>query len=149
MLTRSEVAALVDHTLLKPEATEAAAAAAYAEGLDLGVYAVCLSPSMLPIATGAQKSCVVAGFPSGKHHSLVKAAEARLAVDSGADEVEHERGHHVLGVGGDFRFAIGDEPGHFVRNLTDEQPPLSAAGYVGTVYQPYGRYWYVSLRKTF
>lgn len=36
-----------------------------------------------------------------------------------------------------------------VRNLTDEQPPLSAAGYVGTVYQPYGRYWYVSLRKTF
>ncbi|WEK40056.1 MAG: TonB-dependent receptor [Candidatus Brevundimonas colombiensis] len=36
-----------------------------------------------------------------------------------------------------------------VRNLSDEQPPLSAAGYLGTVYQPYGRYWYVSFRKTF
>lgn len=36
-----------------------------------------------------------------------------------------------------------------VRNLTDEQPPLSSAGFVGTVYQPYGRYWYASFRKTF
>ncbi|MNN38257.1 hypothetical protein D3C81_1522420 [compost metagenome] len=36
-----------------------------------------------------------------------------------------------------------------VRNLTDEEPPLSAAGFVGTVYQPYGRYWYASFRKTF
>lgn len=36
-----------------------------------------------------------------------------------------------------------------VRNITDEQPPLSGAGYVGTVYQPYGRYWYASIRKTF
>ncbi|MND69682.1 Ferrienterobactin receptor precursor [compost metagenome] len=36
-----------------------------------------------------------------------------------------------------------------VRNITDEQPPLSSGGYVGTVYQPYGRYWYASVRKTF
>ncbi|WP_312138997.1 TonB-dependent receptor domain-containing protein [Brevundimonas sp.] len=36
-----------------------------------------------------------------------------------------------------------------VRNITDEQPPLSADGYVGTVYQPYGRYWYASVRKSF
>ena len=82
------MAAIVDHTLLKPEATRADAAAAVAEAADLGVYAVCLSPSMLPIDTGAQKSCVVAGFPSGKHHSLVKAAEARFAVESGADEID-------------------------------------------------------------
>jgi deoxyribose-phosphate aldolase len=87
-LRRADVAALVDHTLLKPEATRADARATVAEAADLGVYAVCLSPSMLPIDTGAQRSCVVAGFPSGKHHSLVKAAEARLAVDSGADEVD-------------------------------------------------------------
>ncbi|MFC5372590.1 TonB-dependent receptor plug domain-containing protein [Brevundimonas faecalis] len=36
-----------------------------------------------------------------------------------------------------------------LRNVTDEQPPLAGAGYVGTVYQPYGRYWHVSIRKTF
>lgn len=87
-LTRRDVAAIIDHTLLKPEATRADAEATIAEAADLGVYAVCLSPSMLPIDTGAQKTCVVAGFPSGKHHSLVKASEARLAADSGADEVD-------------------------------------------------------------
>jgi iron complex outermembrane receptor protein len=36
-----------------------------------------------------------------------------------------------------------------VRNITDEQPPLASGGYVGAVYQPYGRYWYASIRKTF
>ncbi|MFC0316634.1 deoxyribose-phosphate aldolase [Gordonia phosphorivorans] len=87
-LRRADVAALVDHTLLKPEATREDAAAALAEAAELGTYAVCLSPSMLPVNSGAQKTCVVVGFPSGKHHSLVKAAEARLAVDSGADEVD-------------------------------------------------------------
>ncbi|MEE4022029.1 deoxyribose-phosphate aldolase [Gordonia sp. PKS22-38] len=87
-LSRRDVAAMIDHTLLKPEATRAAAEATVAEAAELGVYAVCLSPSMLPIETGALQTCVVAGFPSGKHHSLVKAAEARLAVDSGADEID-------------------------------------------------------------
>ncbi|MFZ2509496.1 MAG: deoxyribose-phosphate aldolase [Gordonia sp. (in: high G+C Gram-positive bacteria)] len=88
LLRRGDVAALVDHTLLKPEATRDDALATAAEAARLGTFAVCLSPSMLPIDTGAQKTCVVVGFPSGKHHSLVKAAEARLAVDSGADEVD-------------------------------------------------------------
>lgn len=87
-LTRAVAAALVDHTLLKPEATRADAEAAIAEAADLGVLAVCLSPSMLPIDTGAQLSCVVVGFPSGKHHSLIKATEAKLAVDSGAQEID-------------------------------------------------------------
>ena len=36
-----------------------------------------------------------------------------------------------------------------VRNITDEQPPLASGGYVGSVYQPYGRYWYASFRKSF
>jgi iron complex outermembrane receptor protein len=36
-----------------------------------------------------------------------------------------------------------------VRNLTDEKPPLSSDGYLGELYQPYSRYWYVSVRKSF
>ncbi|MCH5643979.1 MULTISPECIES: deoxyribose-phosphate aldolase [unclassified Gordonia (in: high G+C Gram-positive bacteria)] len=87
-LRRGDVAAIIDHTLLKPEATRADVEATLAEAADLGVYAVCLSPSMLPVDSGAQKLCVVAGFPSGKHHSLVKASEARLAVDTGAEEID-------------------------------------------------------------
>ena len=36
-----------------------------------------------------------------------------------------------------------------VRNLTDEQPPVATTGYLGELYTPYSRYWYVSVRKTF
>ncbi|UTP38776.1 TonB-dependent receptor [Phenylobacterium sp. LH3H17] len=37
-----------------------------------------------------------------------------------------------------------------VRNITNEKPPLeSGDGFLGALYQPYSRYWYVSVRKTF
>jgi outer membrane receptor protein involved in Fe transport len=36
-----------------------------------------------------------------------------------------------------------------VRNLTNEPPPLASTGYVGAVYQPYGRYWYAAIKKSF
>jgi len=89
------LARLVDHTLLKPEATRADVEALVAEGVRLGVYSVCVSPSFLPLEIpvgldGAPDLLVatVCGFPSGKHHSDVKAAEAARAVRDGADEVD-------------------------------------------------------------
>ncbi len=45
--TRAQVAALVDHTLLKPEATPAEVTAVAEEAAALGAYAVCVSPSMV------------------------------------------------------------------------------------------------------
>lgn len=36
-----------------------------------------------------------------------------------------------------------------VRNLTNEAPPLATNGYLGNLYQPYGRYWYARVQKTF
>jgi deoxyribose-phosphate aldolase len=87
--TRAEVAALVDHTLLKPEATAAEVVAVAAEAAALGVYAVCVSPSMVPdAADSAVRVAAVAGFPSGKHLPEVKATEAALAVASGASEID-------------------------------------------------------------
>ncbi|HUH68534.1 MAG TPA: deoxyribose-phosphate aldolase [Mycobacterium sp.] len=89
--TRAQLAALVDHTLLKPEATSADVAALVAEAAELGVYAVCVSPSMVPVAVevgGGVRVAAVAGFPSGKHVSAVKADEAALAVASGASEID-------------------------------------------------------------
>jgi deoxyribose-phosphate aldolase len=88
--TRAQLAALVDHTLLKPEATAADVAALVAEAAELGVYAVCVSPSMVPAAVGAGgvRVAAVAGFPSGKHVSAVKAHEAAQAVASGAGEID-------------------------------------------------------------
>jgi deoxyribose-phosphate aldolase len=88
--TRAQLAALVDHTLLKPEATDADVAALVAEAVELGVYAVCVSPSMVPVAVdaGGVRVAAVAGFPSGKHVSAVKAHEAAHAVASGASEID-------------------------------------------------------------
>lgn len=89
---RDEVAALVDHTLLKPETTDADIRALVEEAAALGTYAVCVSPSMTPLAvelaSPAQVVCAVVGFPSGKHRSAIKAEEARLAVADGAGEVD-------------------------------------------------------------
>lgn len=83
------IARFVDHTLLKPEATSADVAAAIAEASALDAYSVCLSPSVLPVSIPeGLKLAVVIGFPSGKHHSSIKAAEAALAVSEGADELD-------------------------------------------------------------
>lgn len=86
--TRTEVARLVDHTLLKPEATAADVAALCEEARSLGVLAVCVSPNMLPVQGDGLVVATVCGFPSGKHTSAVKAAEATLAARAGADEVD-------------------------------------------------------------
>jgi deoxyribose-phosphate aldolase len=90
--SRESVAALVDHTLLKPEATEADVIALLAEAEELDVFAVCVSPTMVATAksfrTGEYGIASVVGFPSGKHVSAIKAEEARLAVQAGADEID-------------------------------------------------------------
>lgn len=90
--TRDVVAGMVDHTLLKPEATVDDVAALLEEAADLGVYAVCVSPSMVAAATRARSAgtliATVVGFPSGKHVSEIKAHEAALAVAAGAAEVD-------------------------------------------------------------
>jgi outer membrane receptor protein involved in Fe transport len=43
----------------------------------------------------------------------------------------------------DSRIRIG------ARNITDEAPPLSSTGYLGSLYRPYGRYWYATVSKEF
>jgi len=89
---REGVAALVDHTLLKPEATEADVVALLQEAQQLGVFGVCVSPTMVATAnsfrTGEYEIASVVGFPSGKHLSAIKAEEARLAVAAGASEID-------------------------------------------------------------
>lgn len=47
------------------------------------------------------------------------------------------------GIGGDMRWRVG------VRNITNEKPPLSSEGYLGSLYSPYGRYWYTSVTTEF
>lgn len=79
---------MIDHTLLKPESTRADIAELQEEARQLGVLAVCVSPSMLPLDGSGLVVATVCGFPSGKHTSEVKANEAAAAVAAGADEVD-------------------------------------------------------------
>lgn len=87
---RAELAAIVDHTLLKTDATPDQVSALLDEAKALRAFSICVSPNMLPVQgdVGDVKIATVIGFPSGKHHSAIKAAEAARAVEDGADELD-------------------------------------------------------------
>jgi deoxyribose-phosphate aldolase len=92
-LTPVELAALIDHTLLKPEASEAQVRQLCAEAQSYGFASVCVNASWTPLCarllegTGV-KVCTVVGFPLGATLSSVKAFEARAAIEHGAQEVD-------------------------------------------------------------
>ncbi|WP_040161216.1 deoxyribose-phosphate aldolase [Nigerium massiliense] len=89
MLSKRDVAQMIDHTLLKPEATPDQVDALLAEAAELGTYSVCISPSQLPVRpSGGVKVATVCGFPSGAVASVAKAADAAESVERGADEVD-------------------------------------------------------------
>ena len=50
---------------------------------------VLVSPHHVTVAAAAEPAGIIAmaGYPTGRHHTLIKASEARLAIQSGADEV--------------------------------------------------------------
>jgi len=91
-ITRAELARMIDHTLLEPEATDADVSRLCQEADLLGVHSVCISPSRLPVVPGILAPGIavdsVVGFPSGAHPAAVKAAEAAAAVAAGANEVD-------------------------------------------------------------
>ncbi|HNV09771.1 MAG TPA: deoxyribose-phosphate aldolase [Propionibacteriaceae bacterium] len=89
-MNRAALAHLIDHTLLKTDATPADVAALAAEARELGTYSICVSPSMLPVDAdlGDVRLATVCGFPSGKHTASTKANEARESVANGAAEVD-------------------------------------------------------------
>ena len=62
-MKKTEVARLIDHTLLKPEATSADVAALVQEGAALGTCSVCVSPSMLPLADPQASHRLRGGLP--------------------------------------------------------------------------------------
>jgi deoxyribose-phosphate aldolase len=91
-IDRARVAAMIDHTVLRPETTVAEVADLCAEANELRVAAICISPSLLPVPAGALDDAIavaaVCGFPSGAHTPDVKAAEAARAVADGATEID-------------------------------------------------------------
>jgi len=92
-MTRSELAAMIDHTLLKPGATDAHVDELCREALEHCFRTVCVNPCRVRRAAdllggSAVGVCSVAGFPLGASVPGVKAAEAARAVQDGATEVD-------------------------------------------------------------
>ncbi len=57
--------------------------------------------------------------------------------------------HMVASLYGQYEFADSTRIRLGVRDLTDEGPPLADGGYRGSVHNPWGRYWYVNVRRSF
>ncbi len=87
------LAALIDHTLLKPEATPDQIAQLCYEARKHNFAAVCVNPTHVALAAQLLKGsnvavCTVVGFPLGATPPEVKAYEAQLAIDQGATEID-------------------------------------------------------------
>lgn len=88
-----DLSPLIDHTLLKPEATGAQVEVLCAEALEHGFASVCVNPLWVPLAAALLKgspvrTCTVVGFPLGASAGRAKAFEAELAQEEGAQEVD-------------------------------------------------------------
>lgn len=87
------LAHFIDHTLLKPDATEEQIAKVCSEAMENDFYSVCINPYWVPLAARllegtSVKVCTVIGFPLGTTTTKAKAFEAEEAVAQGAAEVD-------------------------------------------------------------
>jgi deoxyribose-phosphate aldolase len=92
-MNRPDLARLLDHSLLKPEATEKDILAQVDVVRRWGIGFFCIQPSYVSLAAGALRDSAgrvvsVIGFPHGCDRSTVKAHAAELAVRDGAAEVD-------------------------------------------------------------
>ena len=92
-MDKKTIAAMIDHTLLKPEATPAQIEKLCAEAAEYHFASVCVNPVYIPLAarllkgTGVKVCCVV-GFPLGAIAPVQKAAEAASCAAMGAEELD-------------------------------------------------------------
>jgi len=92
-IDKKNIARLIDHTLLRPDATDADIILLCEEAVEHGFYAVCMHPSFVKksrhvLSASKVKISAVIGFPLGANMSNVKQYEALEAVFSGADELD-------------------------------------------------------------
>ncbi len=93
VLTPQELAAVIDHTLLRPTATAQETEHACQQGLRWGCASVCVLPYYVGLAYSilrgsATAVCTVVGFPLGSLHRRTKLVEAEEALAQGARELD-------------------------------------------------------------
>jgi len=87
------VASLIDHTLLRADATATQMESICEEGIKYGFASVCINPTWVSVASSLLKGsdvkvCSVVGFPLGSLTPKSKALEAEDAVSNGAEELD-------------------------------------------------------------
>lgn len=90
---KRSLAAVIDHTLLKPEATPVEIEKLCEEAVSFGFFSVCINPCWVRLARervsgSSVKVCTVAGFPLGANDMRTKIQEAAAAREQGAAEVD-------------------------------------------------------------
>jgi len=93
MITRKELAKMIDHTELKASSGKKKIKKLCEDAVNFGFYSVCINSCHTKFASDILKNtnvevCVVAGFPLGANKTEVKAAEAKKAVEDGAGEID-------------------------------------------------------------
>lgn len=89
----SALAAMIDHTLLRPEATREQVVKLCEEARRFGFASVCVNPSWVPLCANLLhgspvKVCTVVGFPLGATLTEAKRAETEQAIKLGAEEID-------------------------------------------------------------
>ena len=92
-MDKAQIAKMIDHTILKPEATEKEILKLCKEAIEYNFASVCINPSMVPVAATALEGtdvevCTVIGFPLGATTTEVKAFETKDVIKKGATEVD-------------------------------------------------------------
>lgn len=90
---KQRLAAAIDHTLLKPEATQTDIERVCGEALEYTFASVCINPYWVPLAANILRAtpvrvCTVVGFPLGANQAETKLAEASIALAHGARELD-------------------------------------------------------------
>lgn len=88
-----DLARLIDHTLLRADATRAEVEKVCAEALEYNFASVCVNAWWVPVVAGklngsAVKVCTVVGFPLGATSTASKVAETTTAIEEGAQEID-------------------------------------------------------------
>ena len=88
-----KLASMIDHTILKPEATSDEVRQLCREAVEYGFASVCINPSNVILAIECLKGssipvCACVGFPLGATTTKAKAFEAREAIENGAKEID-------------------------------------------------------------
>jgi deoxyribose-phosphate aldolase len=92
-MTAHDLAARIDHTVLKPEALPSDVHRAATEAMQHGFASVCAAPVFVSrlvtmLSGSGVRVCTVVGFPHGTSKPTIKAIEATSSVKDGADEID-------------------------------------------------------------